>query len=94
MPFPEQTPRIFNWFTVENLSPNQFGVYGLFRAGTWIYIGSGDIRKRLLDHLDGDNPCITKERPTHWMDVVTASMDEREKELILEFNPICNQRVG
>lgn len=95
MPFPkENSSRIFNRANIEGLDPNQHGVYGLFKEGTWIYVGKGDIRQRLLDHLNGDIPCITREQPTHWIDEVTHDADERERQLILEFTPICNQRVG
>jgi hypothetical protein len=94
MAFQQQQPRFFNRPNVEALRPNQFGVYGLFRKGQWVYVGKGDIRQRLLDHLNRDNPCITREQPTHWMDEVTANMDEREKQLISELDPICNRRIG
>jgi len=94
MPFPKQTPRAFTCANVEALNPNQFGVYGLFREGQWIYVGQGDIRRRLLDHLNGDNPCITRERPTHWVDELTELMDAMETALILELKPVCNQRLG
>ncbi len=94
MPFPPQDSRIFNRTNIEGVTPKLHGVYGLFRSGTWIYIGKGDIRQRLLDHLNGDNPRILNEQPTHWVDEVNSNMDERERQLILEFVPICNQRVG
>lgn len=94
MPFPQQTPRAFNRANVEALAPNQIGCYGLYTNGRWIYVGKGDIRKRLLDHLNGDNPCITRLRPTHWVDVVSSDADRLEKQLILECNPACNQKVG
>jgi hypothetical protein len=94
MPFQKQEPRFFNGPNVEALKPNQFGVYGLFRKGQWVYVGKGDVRQRLLDHLNGDNSCITRERPTQWVDEVTTDMDERERQLILELKPICNQRLG
>jgi len=92
--FPQQDPHLFNRRNVEALNPNQMGVYGLFRKGQWVYVGKGDIRQRLLAHLNGDTPCIAKENPTHWMDEVTNNMDERERRLIAELNPICNQRLG
>ena len=95
MPFADQTPRPFTRQSVEALSPNQIGVYGLFRQGTWVYVGSGDVRSRLLDHLNGDNPCITSGRPTHWVDEVVGSDPvPREKALIAELNPACNRRLG
>ena len=54
----------------------------------------GDIRQRLLDHLNGDNSCIIREKPTHWVDVVTDNYELEEKKLIREYNPICNKRIG
>ncbi len=94
MPFTEQTPRAFNRADIEGLNPDQIGCYGLYRETTWIYIGRGDIRNRLLDHLNGDNPCITREVPTHFVTVVTSDDEAPERRLITEFAPICNQRVG
>ena len=94
MPFPKQEKRTFNKAGIEDLTPNQFGCYGIYREGVWIYVGKGDIRERLLDHLNGDNDCITIENPTHYVAEVTAIADGREKQLILELSPVCNQRVG
>lgn len=71
------------------------GCYGLYGGSQgWVYVGKGDIRERLLRHVNGDNPCITRHQPTHWVDEVTSDHDRRERELILELKPTCNQRVG
>jgi len=97
MPFIQQTPREFNRYNIESLNQNQYGVYGLFKQGVWVYIGKGDIRQRLLDHLNGDNPCILRVQPTHWVDEVIHDETEvsiREKQLIAELNPVCNQKLG
>lgn len=95
MPFPKQTARAFTRANIEAITPGQMGCYGLFiNQGGWVYVGKGDIRKRLLEHLNGDNPCITRNRPTHYVDVVTNNMDEVEKALIVELNPTCNKKVG
>ena len=95
MPFVQQTPRAFTRGSVEALNPNQVGVYGLYKPGSWVYIGKGDIRQRLLDHLNGGNPCITRLQPTHWVDEVTpGDPSARERQLIAELQPLCNQRVG
>ena len=94
MAFPTQDPKPYNKGRVERITGGQEGCYGLYRGDTWVYVGKGDIRGRLLDHLNGDNPCITKEKPTHWVDVVTGDMDAREKALIRELRPKCNERVG
>lgn len=94
MPFPNQTSRAFTKANIEAIKPNTNGVYGLFRQDAWVYIGRGDIRARLLAHLNGDNACITREKPTFYVDEITAEDEKREKALILEFNPICNRKVG
>ena len=94
MPFPTQQPRAFTQISIEALSPNQNGVYGIYRSGAWVYIGRGDIRARLLSHLNGGNPRITREKPTHYVTEVTQNDESREKALILEVNPIANQKVG
>jgi len=94
MPFPDQTPRPFTKENILAITPGQMGVYGLFKQGTWVYVGKGDIRQRLLAHFNGDNFCINIQRPTHWVDVVCSDYETREKQLILELNPVCNQRIG
>ena len=96
MPFPEQIPKAFSRTKIENLSPGQTGCYGLYRESTCVYVGRGDIRNRLLAHFNGDNPCITREGPTHFVTVVTTVLTDeaRERELITELDPICNRRVG
>ena len=96
MPFVQQTPRLFTRENIEAINPGQLGVYGLFKEGVWVYVGKGNIRKRLLDHLNGDNPCIVRAQPTYWVDEVCVdpAMSLREQQLILECNPLCNQKVG
>lgn len=94
MPFPEQAPKPFTRARVEQITPGQKGCYGLFKGTTCVYVGKGDIRDRLLAHLNGDNACITREAPTHWVDTVTNDMDSVEKALILELDPVCNKKVG
>jgi hypothetical protein len=94
MPFPNQTPRAFTKANIEAITPGQIGCYGLFRQGAWVYVGRGDIRARLLDHFSGGNPRITREKPTHYVDVITASDVATEKALITELDPICNKKVG
>ena len=94
MPFVQQTSKPFTRVNIEALRPNQMGVYGLFKTNRWVYVGSGDIRSRLLAHFNGDNSCIIREQPTYWVDEVTANYIQREKDLILELSPPCNQRVG
>ena len=94
MPFPKQDPRPYTKANVEILTPGQMGVYGLFRPQQWVYVGSGDIRARLLSHLNGDNACITRSQPTFWVAELTRGYREREKELIRECSPTCNVQLN
>lgn len=95
MPFPQQEPRAFTRQSILNLNPGQEGCYGLYVANShWVYVGRGGIRDRLLAHVDGDNSCINRERPTHFVTVVTPYSETEEKKLIGELNPRCNLRVG
>ena len=94
MPFQSKTGLPFNKTQVSSLEPHQIGVYGLFLTGTWIYVGKGDIRQRLLAHLNNDIPCILQKGATHFVLEITPNADAKEKELIRELNPDCNQRIG
>lgn len=95
MPFAQQTQKPFNRLSVFPLREEQLGVYGIFNQfGRCLYIGKGEIRKRLLEHLDGDIPCIIHSLPKFfYAESCPNDMDEREKMLIKEFNPICNKRT-
>jgi hypothetical protein len=81
---------------VEALPLGQAGVYALLRGRKWIFIGSGDIRQGLLNHLNGDHPCVATQQPTHWAHVVTPDYVSEEKIAILAYDPVCNRndRVG
>ena len=94
MPFPNQPSRPFTREDVERLHPEQPGCYGLFTKHQWVYIGKGDIRQRLLGHLNEDLECITHMQPTHWVGEVTPYYNERENQLITEFLPLCNLKKG
>jgi hypothetical protein len=93
MPFP-YAMRPFMKERVLTLKEDQFGCYGIFRGDICIYVGSGDLRERLLAHLNDDNPCITRQRPDRWTGIVTEKGHEREVELTLEYKPVCTKRVG
>jgi hypothetical protein len=94
VPFPQQESRPFTKAGIEWLAANQNGVYGILRSNAWIYIGRGDLRIRLLAAFNGENQRITREAPTHYVTLVTSNDVAMEKALILELNPIANQKVG
>ena len=78
-------------------APSASGVYAIFNPQAWIYVGeSGDIRARLLQHFDGDNPCITRMHPGGFQFELcpAAQRVARQNQLILALTPACNQKLG
>jgi hypothetical protein len=72
-------------------------VYAIYRPNQWVYVGEGqDIRTRLLAHLNGDNPRITRENPTGFQfeEVAPNLRVARQNQLILVLKPVANQRLG
>lgn len=94
MDFPPQHPRPYTRLEVLNLAENQTGCYGLLSGREMICVGRGDIRQRLLDHLNGDNLLIRWAQPTHFVTLLTPFPVHHERELILLYKPRCNRRVG
>ncbi len=99
MPFPTQDPRPYTKEGAQSITVGQTGVYGLIQvqedAWAWIYIGRAeDIRERLLEHLNEDDPCLGTYPPTHFVAAITQDHVNLEKELTVEYDPECNKRVG
>ena len=93
MPF-ESPMRPYTREDIIRLNPSQRGGYGIFRGDTAIYVGSGDIRERMLAHVKGDNPCITESLSNQWTGAVfSADPTAFEGQLIREYRPVCNQVV-
>ncbi len=73
--------------------PQASGIYVLWNRDVWIYVGvSDDIQGRLLQHLAGDNNCITQGRPTAFGFELVDDPNEREARataLIRDLMPIC-----
>ena len=93
MPFDNDRPWVFDRPAIESFNADQTGVYAIYNARTWIYIGRGDIRQRLLAHLDGDISDITTHAPTHFRAEVTDDSVKREQQLLREYMPACNPRL-
>jgi hypothetical protein len=94
MLFPIPNRRAYTRTSIEALPPGKMGCYGLYTRSAWVYIGKGDIRVRLVDHLNGDNPCITKASPTSFSFIVTRNYDAEEVRLQSAVSTLCNKRVG
>jgi predicted GIY-YIG superfamily endonuclease len=79
-------------------APSASGIYILFSTPgfTWevIYVGDSDnVQARLLEHLNGDNACISERGPTAFIceQHDAERRQARRDELIGEYNPTCNQ---
>ena len=94
MPFDNDQPWVFDRQGIESFGASHTGVYAIYNAQEWIYLGRGDIRQRLLEHFDGDIPSIATHAPTHFRAEVTADPINREKQLLREYPPSCNPRVS
>ena len=93
MPF-EHPMRPYTRQNISSFNPNQSGVYGIFIGHLAVYIGSGDIRARMLDHINDDNPCIVSNNPNQWAAIVISGDPKpTEGELIQEYDPVCNKVV-
>jgi hypothetical protein len=93
MLFPVQNLRAYSRSYVEALPPSQMGCYGLYTSGAWVYIGKGDIRARLLAHLNSNNSCITRAAATGFAFVVTQNYDAEEVRLLAGARTLCNKKV-
>src|SRR3989442_10691563 len=94
MPFNNDRPWSFDQEAIESVQAGQTGVYAIYSARTWIYIGRGDIRQRLLDHLNGDIPSINAGSPTRFRAEVNDDSVKREQQLLREYSQACKARVG
>ena len=94
MPFAENrySKLLFQRESILRNAPESSGVYGLFSA-FWIYIGAAEnIRERILKHLDGDDPCIVRYRPSGFAFELAAPRNRHHRRMYLmkELQPLCN----
>ncbi len=87
----------FDYETILASAPAKSGDYAIYNRSGWIYFGeSCDIRARVLEHLDGDNSCITQNAPTGFQYELVAGQAQRvtrQNQLIVALRPICNQKL-
>lgn len=86
-------------YTVQDIlanAPNQSGVYAIYNTG-WLYIGeSGDIQRRLLEHINDPTSVLSCNNPTGFCFELSPSHQrvERQNALMAQFFPTCNQMWG
>src|SRR5690242_16142421 len=78
-------------------APASSGVYALYTEQQWIYFGeSMDIRERLLQHHANPSACMARFPPESFSFELLPDRQRvaRQDQLILEFRPVCNERLG
>jgi hypothetical protein len=78
-------------------APEQSGIYALYHRATWLYIGETEnIRAQLLQHLDGDDICVAVYPALTFSFVLAPATARawRQDELVREFHPVCNPKLG
>lgn len=97
MPFNATAQNAFTETGILASAPRGSGVYGIFNANEWIYVGeAGDMEARLLDHVRGNSDQsarISRRNPTGFLCEPCAALTRvlREQALIRELNPTCNR---
>ncbi len=96
---PWSTPHHYSFDseTINQYAPDRAGVYGLYTAEQWVYIGEADdIQTSLLHHLYGDNECITRLTPSRFVFEMCPPTQRasRQQALIQEYQPVCNQQTA
>ena len=97
MPWNNPTSHVFSRISVIENAPQESGVYALRYQSTWVYVGeSENIRAQLIQHLNGDNACITVYPSLTFSYELISSVTRswRQDELVRELRPTCNPRLG
>jgi hypothetical protein len=84
---------IYEMASIARHTPAASGVYAVLSLGRWLYVGeSGSLRGGLSLQFSGGNPCLSGRDPTHFMYELVPDADRaaRRRELIREFQPVCN----
>jgi predicted GIY-YIG superfamily endonuclease len=97
MPWSNSNSFTFTDASIKTYAPQVSGVYALYTSKQWVYFGeANDIRRRLLEHLNGNNSCITRAKPEAFSFETWPENQrvQRQDALILELHPVCNKKLG
>ena len=97
MPFEQFTPRSFTPTSVRANAPTASGIYGISIAREWIYIEATDnIQASLLRALQQSDSAILKRYPIGFGFELCDPIERlaRHNRLILEYERVCNRRLG
>jgi hypothetical protein len=76
-------------------APTGPGVYAIYSASSWIYIGETDnVQLRLLEHLEDTKHCMHRYPGLHFSWENATNRPARVRQLQLELRTPCNQTWG
>ena len=88
-----------NWMNFDgdvDEAPQSEGVYLLAERPSdsgIVYVGrADDLRQRLSQHPDPDNPCLGRKNSSYFAYEVTSNSESREQQLIDYHDPVCNRQ--
>jgi hypothetical protein len=82
----------FTFEAVREEAPSASGVYSIYTAERWIYVGQGDdIRQSLFRHLNEPSACIKRFGPLSFSFELAPATERvsRQQALIAELKPAC-----
>jgi len=83
---------MFTFEAVRKKAPSASGVYTIFTAQQWVYVGeSDDIQQSLFRHLNEPNASINQFGPLSFSFELAPAAERkaRQQELIAELEPAC-----
>jgi excinuclease UvrABC nuclease subunit len=91
MPWRNQNVYPMTPASLQSKAPLKEGVYGIRSGDRWLYVGqSEDLRRRLIELFqDRSNP-IHKYPNLEFLCEVTPMGEDRMRQLLIEFRPLCN----
>jgi hypothetical protein len=79
---------------INGIDQSVVGAYAIYNGPACIYIGVGNIRYSLLNHWNGNTPCLDDKSPTHFLWWTGEDAVEHADQLIRENDPICNRAAS
>ncbi len=84
---------VFTPRAVRDGAPEESGVYAIFTAARWVFVGDADdMRQALFSCLNTPNVCINSHQPLSFSCEVASpnNRSARRDALIAALQPICN----
>jgi hypothetical protein len=93
MPYDGGQTYTFAFQAVQEKAPRASGVYTLFTARKWVYVGEADdIQQSLFHHLNAPDPRMARCGPLSFSfeTAPAAERGSRQRALVAALAPVCN----